>query len=253
MKIGFLGVGHLAASVITGLQRSGIDPSTVLLAPRGKGQALAAAHGFALARDNADLVARADLVFLAVRPADAASAVAGLPWRAGQVLISACAGVPIAGLAAGPASIVRAMPLTASEIGASPTVFFPDDPMARALLSRIGPAIALTGEAEFEIATVNAAVYGWAQDLIRQSAVWAAAAGGDAETMRRLAALTFVAAGRMMAEKDDPMERLLADLVTPGGITELGLDRLDAAGQPAAWRAACDAVLARLRKGDGGG
>ncbi len=120
--------------------------------------------------------------------------------------------------------------------------------MAREVLTRIGPAIALTSETEFEIATVNAAVYGWAQDLVRQSAVWAAAKGGDSATMRRLTALTFVAAGRMMAEKDAPMERILADLVTPGGITELGLKRLAAEGQPAAWTAACEAVLERLRK-----
>jgi pyrroline-5-carboxylate reductase len=39
---------------------------------------------------------------------------------------------------------------------------------------------------------------------------------------------------------------MLTELVTPGGITELGLNVLDAAGQPQAWQQACEAVLKRL-------
>lgn len=248
MILGFLGVGHLATSVVEGLLRSGLSASQLLLSPRGKGPALAQARGLAVAADNADLVRRSDIVFLAVRPADVALAVGDLPWRAGQLVISACAGVPLAELRVAPGQAVRAMPLTASEIGASPTVFFPDNIEARRFLDRIGPSLALATEAEFEIATVNAAVYGWAQDLIRQSVDWAAMQGSDPATMRRLTALTFVAAGRIMAEKQESMDRLLSDLVTPGGITELGLASLSADGVPAAWSAASDRVLTRLRK-----
>ncbi len=68
MRLGFLGVGHLAASILKGLLRSGIDPARIVLSPRGKGPSLAAAHGFDVAADNADLVSQADCVFLAVRP-----------------------------------------------------------------------------------------------------------------------------------------------------------------------------------------
>jgi pyrroline-5-carboxylate reductase len=114
------------------------------------------------------------------------------------------------------------------------------------VIERLGPAIALESEADFEVATVSAAVYGWAQDLIRITSDWSAAQGGDAQAMRRLAALTFVAAGRLLAEKPEPIETLLAELVTPGGITELGLDILAARGQPDIWREACAGVLARL-------
>ncbi len=246
VKLGILGVGHLAESIIHGLLRSGTAPADIMLSPRGKAASLAERHGLRLAADNKALIEAADVLILAVRPADAPAAVVGLPWRDRQIVISVCAGVPLASLAVAPARAVRAMPLTAAEIGASPTPYFPDIAEAAAVIGGFGFAIPLASEAEFEVATVSAAVYGWAQDLIRRTADWSAGEGAGAATMRQLVALTFVAAGRMMAEKPEPMERLLADLVTPGGITELGLDVLAKGRQPEAWQAACEAVHQRL-------
>lgn len=246
MITGILGVGHLAASMLTGFLRSGLDAGTIILSPRGKSAELAARHGFQLAEDNRDLVERSDVVILCVRPAHAPDAVQGLPWREDQMMVSVCAGVPLSRLDVAPARAVRAMPFTASEIAASPTVYFPDFEQARAVLDRLGPAIALASEKDFEVATVSAAVYGWAQDLIRNTADWSSARGLEPVIARRLAAMTFVAAGRLIAEKDEPMARMLEELVTPGGITERGLQVLSAHGVPAAWEEACVAVLDKL-------
>jgi pyrroline-5-carboxylate reductase len=246
MIIGILGVGHLATSIVIGLLRSGLHPRQILLSPRGKAQALSARHGLQFAADNHDLVEQADILLLTVRPADAPNAVAGLPWRTGQIVVSACASVPISRLDVAPARAVRIMPLTASEIGCSPTVYFPDIEEARLLIDRLGPSIALNSEDDFEVATVMAAVYGWAQDLIRRSAEWSGARGLDPAIARRLAAHTFVAAGRLIAEKPESMDRMLEELTTPGGITESGLQVLTRRGVPEAWEEACTAVFAKL-------
>lgn len=249
-RIAFLGVGHLAEELITGLLRGEGPAPSLVLSPRGYGPRLADEHGLELAVDNAALVSAADIVVLATRPRDALAAVAGLPWRAGQILVSACAGVPLAALApaVAPARAMRIMPLTAASIGASPTTVYPDLPEARPLLSRIGAIIPLSNEAQFETATVSAAIYGWAQSLIGRGCDWSVAHGMTPEAARRLAAETFVAAGRMIAEREEPVEALLASLTTPGGITECGFRVLEAHGVDEGWRAACDAVLARLTR-----
>jgi len=246
--IGILGVGHLAEAIVTGLMRARFDPGALLLSPRGKAAAVGAKFDIGLATDNTDLVRRSDLVLLAVRPAAAVAAVAGLPWRDEQTLVSACAGVRITDLApaAAPARIVRIMPLTAAAIGASPTVIYPECVVAARLLQHLGSVIPLGSEADFEAATVSAAVYGWVQALIGESAAWSAAHGLDAGSARRLTAETFIAAGRMIAESREPIDTLLERLVTPGGITERGLDILSSHQSFAAWRAACDGVLAKL-------
>ncbi len=234
--------------MLDGVVRAGHAPSGILLSPRGHGLDLAQTHGFALARDNAQIVAECDLVLLAVRPGEAPGAVRDLQWRAGQTLLSACAGVTLASLDAGPADVMRIMPITASKLGASPTLAYPDLPAARPLLDAIGTIIALQTEDQFEAATVSAAMYGWAQALIRTGADWTSAQGMDAADARQLVARTFTAAGRMIAEENAPMEDLLASLCTPGGITRAGLDHLEAKGVPEAWEGASDMILARLRK-----
>lgn len=244
--LGFLGVGHLSAALLAGLVRAGHAPERILLSPRGRAAELAARHGFGLARDNADLVTRARLVVLAVRPADAPGAVRGLPWQADQLVISACAGVPMAALEVGPARLMRIMPVTAAEVGASPTACFPDLEEAREVLEAFGPVVPLTSEAEFQLATVTSAVYGWVQDLVRQTADWSVAQGLDPAVARRLNALMFSAAGALVAGKPQPMDQMLHELVTPGGITERGLQVLAQGGVAEQWRAACDAVLAKL-------
>ncbi len=246
--VGFLGVGHLAEALIAGLLRSGVPRDTLLLSPRGRAAHLAQQHGLRVVASNAELVAQSDTVVVAVRPKDAAEAVAGLPWRAGHVLISACAGVSISVLeaASAPATVCRIMPLTAAALGASPTTLYPDVPAGRALIAQFGSVIALARESDFEVATVSAAVYGWAQDLIARSSRWASERDLSPEAARQLSALTFVAAGQLIAERPESMDDLLASVVTPGGITERGLKVLDEHGVGIAWEKACDAVLAKL-------
>ncbi|RVU34951.1 hypothetical protein EOI86_19145 [Hwanghaeella grinnelliae] len=249
-RIGFLGVGHLARCLIAGFLKSGLPADRLMLSPRGQAPAIAAEQGLVLAESNEALVEACEIVILAVRPADAAKAVAGLPWRDDQVLISACAGVPIAALAeqAARPRIVRIMPVTAAEICASPTVCYPASPDITDLIARLGSVIPLSGEADFETATVSAAVYGWVQKLIQISADWSAEQGLSREAARQLSAGIFIAAGQTVAASEEPMEDLLAHLATPGGITELGLKHLEAQMVDQAWAGACDAVLDRLTK-----
>lgn len=250
MRLGIIGVGHLAGVIIRRLAETGWPVRDLIVPPRGRGAEMAARHGLRLVPDNATLVAEADAVLLAVRPADASEAVAGLPWEKRHILVSACAGVPLSRLAAAAGSaprLMRIMPLTAAGLGASPTTAFPDLPEMRPMLERLGVVLPLASEADFEAATITAAVYGWAQELVRQTVAWLEVNGLDPAIARPLTAHTFAAAGRLTAESPLDLASLMASIATPGGITELGLNTLADKGVPAAWCAACDAVLTRLR------
>jgi pyrroline-5-carboxylate reductase len=191
----------------------------------------------------------AEVVILAVRPKDAVAAVAGLPWRAGQKIASACAGVKLSAFAAvlpAGVSVHRIMPMTAAAQAASPTTLFPADEGLERLLAAFGPVLPLGSEAEFETATICAAAYGWMQKLIQVTADWSVTQGLPEASARQLAALTAVAAGRNIASSPMPMDQLLSELVTPGGITERGLNLLRARGALAAWEEACAAVRDKL-------
>ena len=250
-RVGLLGVGHLAVYLVPGLLR-GLAASHVMLSPRNARQsaALAETYGLTVAGGNAGLVEACDLVVLACRPAQAAAAIAGLPWRPGQTLVSLCAGVRLATLAsnAGGATLARAMPITAASIGESPTCLYPDLPAAREVLAPLGPLLVMPDEETFDTACVSAAVYGWVHALIGETAAWATEAGVPAALARDLTAQTFRAAAAMLrAHPERPIDAMTRELCTAGGITEAGLDRLKERGAFEAWRAACDAALTRLK------
>lgn len=250
MRLGVIGVGHLSSAIVKGLLRAEWAPAEqIVLSPRGHSAELGQQFGFTVADSNASLVAQCDAVLLAVRPKDAVAAITGLPWRADHVVITACAGVSIAQLSpvAGAAHIVRIMPTIAAEFGASATLVYPATSPVQTMLSTLGPCFGLDDEVQFEVGTVSAAIYGWAQALMMASSEWAAAHGMDADQARALLAQTFVSAGITVAETDLPMRQILANLATPGGITEAGLQHLDSAGALQAWDAASEIVLHKLQ------
>jgi pyrroline-5-carboxylate reductase len=85
--------------------------------------------------------------------------------------------------------------------------------------------------------------------LIGLGVNWSASKGLEPGSARLLVAATFVAAGRMIAERPEPMDALIRSLATPGGITERGLHVLADHGMAEGWTEACEAVLEKLTKG----
>lgn len=245
-RLGVLGVGHMGGAIARGLRHAGLAPERILLAPRGGG---ATGLGLETARDNADLVARADAVFLCVRPPQAAEAIAGLPWRRGQLLISTCAGVPLRALAeaAGAPEIVRAMPMIAAATGASPTVMFPRHANAASILRLLGRVTPLGREEELAVATAVAVTFTFCHELAGQTVDWAIANGLDPAAARMLPTAHFAAAAEAMAAEDAHSHgAAVGALSTPGGLAEAGLAQLRAHDFAAIWRGAFDAALARV-------
>ena len=147
-NIGIIGVGYLGACLAEGLAGAG---TFLILSPRSTSRTaeLSARFGCTIAANNAEVVQRSDLVFLSTRPGQIAETATGLPWRAGQRVVSIAAGIRLNTIqaAVAPAIAVRAMPIAASRIRRSPTTFHPNDPEASAILARLGPALPFEDEA----------------------------------------------------------------------------------------------------------
>lgn len=164
-RLGIIGVGHLASYVTRGLRNAGWD-GEIVLSPRGASVAadLGKACGCEVAPDNQAVVDACDIVMLAPRPAQALDALAGVTLRSEQTLLSVVAGVSCAELAAacrGTDDIVRAIPVTSAEVGASPNIYFPEHSGVARVLNACGTAIPLKREEDFDAAGVMACVYGW--------------------------------------------------------------------------------------------
>ncbi len=249
--VGVIGVGHLIHHLTPGLMRAK-SPPKLLLSPRKLGTAVALAERFGceVASGNEEIVARCQTVLLAVRPTQVVEALRGLSWRAGQTVVSLCAGVTIAAMEplAAPARVIRAMPVTSAEFGESPTCLFPADADVAALLEPAGPVITLAGEAQFESASVIACYYGWVQALIGEMTRWLIEQGIDPTAARRLtAAMTRAGATMVLERPQTPIDSLVQELCLPGSFTGQGLAVLRGRAAFEPWPEAADALLARMR------
>lgn len=250
-RVGILGVGHLAGYLVEGLTRTRPELE-VVLSPRNvdRSAQLAAQYGASIASDNQAVCDAADVVLVTTRPGDVEGACRALTFRASQTVISTAAGVPLSVLASAvaPAAAVRAMPLTCSAIGRSPTLLLPDDPEARAIFELLGTVHSMDDEAQFTSASTIGAYYGWIYALMDDVIAWCASVGVPAPSARDLVLETTRGAAEMgLRHPDQKLSNLLESLATPGGITRQGLETLEREGSLEAWIEALEEILQRLR------
>ncbi len=248
---GVLGAGHLAGFICQGLKQSAWQ-GRVLISPHKPNAALSFASRFGadIAESNQYLVDACDVVLVSVRPDQYGVALENLDWPDTTILLSAMAGVAISEIqtVVGKKQIVRAMPISSASIGKSPTPIFPAQPLVQSLLSWIGSTIEMRSEEEFEIATVNAAVYGWHFALIKELVDANIAAGLPEKEAKEIVIDTLSAAAAVAKSSGQSLEQRLVSLATPGGITAVGLLELQKKSAVTGWTDAFNKVLKRLQK-----
>jgi pyrroline-5-carboxylate reductase len=243
--IGFVGSGSMAAAMARGWAGK---CDGMLFSDSGSGRAarLAAELG-GEAASNEEIAARADLVVLAVKPNKLEEVAPQLGDA--RRLVSVLAAVPVARLEdAFPGSeVLRTMPNLAVEVGrgvicATGTA----DSEVREKLALLGHVVEIA-DGEFDAATAvmgcSPAYLALAVEALADSG---AAAGLDPELARELVVETAVGTAELLRHRH-PAEVRKA-VASPGGSTEAGLEALDREGARAAFEAAVEASLQRMRR-----
>lgn len=253
MIAGFAGSGNIAGAIARGLARSARAPELMLFADSGSGRADALAVELSGERVETleELADRADVVFLAVKPAALETVGPQLAGRA-DIVVSVLGATPLKRLREllGPTPVLRTLPNLAVEIGSGVVCHAPapdDAPeigAALELLAGLGSVIEVP-EDELDAAT---AVMGCAPAYIALAAGAIAdagvAAGLDPGVSARLVRESVEGVGRHLATRDPgPMQEAIA---SPGGSTEAGLAVLADRDAAAAFAAAVEASLQRM-------
>jgi len=253
--IAVIGTGDFSSYFIAAL-RNGGHRGRILLSPhsRDKAETIARAHGCEVAENDVRLLDDADWVLIAVRPEQLGRALAPLALRSEQLILSAVAGVSIAGLRQhlGDAStIVRVMPSSYVEAMSDGLIpVFPALPEVRQILARAGTVMAFDAEEHFELATAGACLSGWMYRFMGQLEEWFLGKGLSPDQARLLvlgniagaAAYSGADPGRGLGEISD-------DIATEGTYTRAGLDVLLADGAAGPWLKALDLVGTGLASG----
>jgi pyrroline-5-carboxylate reductase len=249
--IGFIGVGALAVYTIKGVRRGGYrDP--ILLSPRNKEKAehLVEHHHCEIQANNQSVVNNCDYIVIATRPAHCLETLTSLEFSKDQVLISVVAGIEVEQLRTvlpAQLEIVRAMPVSSAEAGASPTLIYPDNAFVRAFFDHCGNTIAVDNEAYFTQGSILACVYCWFfslyQELIQSTQGPELPPGLSAELVMGMAR---GAAELALANKETSPGEIVKGIATEGTFSRLGLDLLEQKAAFTPWREACELLQKRL-------
>ena len=245
MKLGFIGTGALASFFVEGLHRAGAGYD-IMVSPRNADSAADLVRRFGVAiGENAEIVRSCELVIASLLPQQAA-ALSGLPFREGQTVLSVMAGVGLStiGQLAAPAEVaVAMMPGHANALNVGPSVLYPDNAAARALLERLGPVHVCADEKSYSVASVIGAFSGMSILMMGEAMSWFESRGLGAVAARRLVAETLKGNAEVMLQSPLPTAAVAQGVVTPGGITEHGWKVLSQSGS---WSKALASVYQRL-------
>lgn len=232
-KIGFIGAGNMARSLIGGLISSGINSDNLYATdPNAEiRNALASDFSIRTFEDNQKLVDECDVIVFAVKPQLLKEVAAPLTAKDSALYLTIAAGITSESLNTWLGSnkaIVRAMPNTPSLVLSGATGLYANSrvsdeqkEIAESILRAVGIALWVEDENQLDAVTAlsgsGPAYFFMVLEAMEQAAE---KLGLPAETARLLAIQTGFGATKLALEvKDDPAT-LRKNVTSPGGTTE---------------------------------
>ncbi|MEI9953973.1 MAG: pyrroline-5-carboxylate reductase [Pseudomonadota bacterium] len=244
-KIGLLGAGNMAGALIRGLLGSKtLRPEQIRASDLRADQLtlLENSYGIETHSDNAELLAWANVVVLAVKPqviGQVLEQVSSL-LASDTLVISIAAGVPLAAIEArlpAGARVLRAMPNTAAIALAGATGIAPgshagpdDIAFARALFDAVGRSVVLDESALDAVTGLSGSGPAYVMLIIDALADGGVKVGLNRETALMLAAQTVYGSAKWLLETGEHPGQLKDMVTSPGGTTIAGLHALEAGG-----------------------
>ena len=254
-RIGFIGVGELALYTIRGVRAGGYLES-IRLSPRNQQKAalLAAEFNCQVEADNQSVVDNSDIVVIATRPDDCLDTLRQLRFHGNQLLLSVVAGVDRESLATAinaDIEIIRAMPVSSAEVGASPTLVYPPHPAVLDFFNHCGNSVPVESEDWFNQGSVLACVYCWFFALFDHLIQSTGEPRMPADISAKLVmGMAQGAAELALARHPESPAEIAAGIATEGTYSKLGLDWLQREAAFAPWQEACALLQKKLADSD---
>jgi pyrroline-5-carboxylate reductase len=242
-KLVFIGAGSMAEAMISGIiENKLMDPKNIWVtnkANKEKLSGLEQQYGVTGSYDANLLFNGAEAVVLAMKPKDAAAAIADIrDYLPDDILmISILAGISIntiEALCKKPLAIARAMPNTSAAVGKSATAIAVNHSVAAQQMETIKQLFETVGFAAFVPEEKLDAVTGLSGSgpayiyyLVEAMEKGAAAIGLDQEIAKKLIIQTFIGAAEMVKVSPKSAKQLRKEVTSPGGTTEAGIQILE--------------------------
>ncbi len=245
-KIGFIGGGNMASSLISGLIASGHSAQHIWVSDINPDSLKILATSLAVntTTDNSEVINAVDVVVLAVKPQilkEVAEKAAPLIQQKKSLVVSIAAGISQASLSqwlGSSIAIVRCMPNTpalvltgATALHANAKVSASEHDLAESIMRSVGIALWVEEETELDAVTAvsgsGPAYYFLLMEAMEKTAL---ALGLTTNTARLLVQQTALGAAKIALESTESPEELRKRVTSPGGTTQKAIETFEAGG-----------------------
>ena len=237
MKLGFIGSGKIASSVITGICKSKILCTHILISPRNEAIANKLKKKFKkviIAKNNQEIVDNCSWVFLSITPLVGEKIIKKLKFRSNQTIVSFISTITLAQLKKAikvKAKIVRAIPLPPIALKKGPVPICPPNKRVKEFFNKIGTTVEIKNEKSsinfWATSGMMAAFYG----LLRVMTNWLVKRGVKRDNAQKYITSLFLALSEdavVNSRKD--LKYLVKESQTPNGLNEQSFRELTKSG-----------------------
>src|SRR6056300_387011 len=255
MRLGFIGTGKIASSVIIGVCNSKINYKQIIISPRNKEIALSLKKRFKkviISKTNQEIVDKSDWVFLSVTPIVGEKIIKDLKFKSNQKVISFISTITLSQLKKmikKKIDIVRAIPLPPISLKEGPVPICPPNKKVKAFFNKLGSTVEIKNEKLsinfWSTSGLMASYY----NMLDTISVWLNKKGVKKLDAQKYVTSLFLALSKdavMNSNKD--LKLLVKDSQTPKGLNEQGLKEMVKKNAYKAITSSLDSIYKRLNK-----
>ena len=255
MRLGFIGTGKIASSVITGICTSKISFQKILVSPRNRNIAQKLKKRFRkvnIAKTNQEIVDKCNWVFLAVTPKVGKKILPKLNYRSNQKIISFISTISLAQLkkiVKKRSKIVIAIPLPPISLGKGPVPICPPDKQVKSFFDKIGTTVEIRNERSSKNFWATSGMMAPFYEILKVLSDWLVKKGIKRNEAQKYITSLFLALSKdSVVNSKKHLKYLVSESQTPGGLNEQGVKELRRSGFYKSLEKSLNSILKRLNK-----
>ena len=237
MKLGFIGTGKIASSVILGVCRSKIKFRQIIVSPRNKRIANNLKKKFkkvSIAKSNQDVINKSNWIFLSVTPKVGDKIIKDLKFKSNQTIISFISTINLSELKKMikvKSKIIRAIPLPPISIKKGPVPICPPNRQVKSFFDKIGSTIEIKNEKLsinfWSTSGMMASYY----EMLKVMSNWLVKKGIKKQDAQKYITSLFLALSEdAVVNSNKDLKHLVKESQTPKGLNQQGLNTMSKKG-----------------------
>jgi len=262
MSVGFIGAGKMAEALMSGILKQNVCATGSICASdvsRERREYMNTTFGIRTTDSNREVARMADVLFVAVKPHQAADALREVVKElSGTLVVSIAAGVTLSTLeeAAGKnVAVIRVMPNTPSLVGCGMAALAAGShagdkevELVKRIMEAVGEAVVVEEDKMDAVTAVSGSGPAYIYLIIEAMADGGVRVGLPRDVALKLAAKTVMGAALMVLETGEHPGRLKDNVTSPGGTTIEAMAILEENGVRGAFIEAVQAAYRRARE-----